>query len=590
MADETHTHDVLFSSLISDIKTYTGKDPLLPWLRGIRKIMDSLPPPLLREKLPRFLQKCAQSFQSDRRYRNDLRYVRVWIQLLDFVDDPKPVLRAMEANRIGKKQALFYQAYSLYYEKLKRFEEAEKMYHLGVQNFAEPAVELQKSYEQFLHRVEQHKKRKSRRLEGRAAMTSRRNFSGDKIAGEMSKDAGHLKEPDTSLPERHGHPKFEIFSSNTRGKSSEVVSKPSGNKDVTGAPTLSSSLKQADNIAAESSRMFNEETVFVKFVDKAIDGRSEAEDACHHGLVDPTVNLKEAMNAINNMFREPLELEPINRQKSQKSSAKVDKRVSTGLEEFVDESFDNGRHSSGHNKENGGARTDSRFVHPSKLVSVKKHKTETATEVQEGFKIFVDDENGSDFDDGNDENVSPNIQYPSELSSQHVGSFVFPIPNDLQSTGSDVSKSRSSPNLKLREETVVGRFVGSAILDDPVVENACHHGLVEPTINMKEAMDAINNMFGKPIDFVRMGRPKKQSKSIDRKKVTGGFSILADEDVETQQLSILADEDDKTRKYPKSSFHLTNRMGSGCDFNEPTVFTREAMDDINEMFGRPLDF
>lgn len=53
---------------------------------------DTLPQNLLKEKLPRFLQKCAESFESDRRYRNDLRYIRIWLQLvielffLDFVD------------------------------------------------------------------------------------------------------------------------------------------------------------------------------------------------------------------------------------------------------------------------------------------------------------------------------------------------------------------------------------------------------------------------------------------------------------------------------------------------------------------------
>lgn len=52
---------------------------------------------------------------------------------MDFVDDPRPLLRTMEANQIGTKHSLFYQAYALYYEKNKKFDEAEKMYHLGVQ-------------------------------------------------------------------------------------------------------------------------------------------------------------------------------------------------------------------------------------------------------------------------------------------------------------------------------------------------------------------------------------------------------------------------------------------------------------------------
>ena len=126
---------------------------------GIRKMRESLPPELLNEKLPRFLQKCAQTFESDRRYRNDLRFIRIWIQLvimfeicviyllwtllfywfrvyrgqMDYVDDPKALLRTMEMKRLGTKHSLFYQAYALYYEKMKKFEEADRMYRLGVQ-------------------------------------------------------------------------------------------------------------------------------------------------------------------------------------------------------------------------------------------------------------------------------------------------------------------------------------------------------------------------------------------------------------------------------------------------------------------------
>lgn len=52
---------------------------------------------------------------------------------MDFVEEQKAVLKTMEKNRIGLKKSLFYQAYALYYEKVKKFEAAEKIYHLGVQ-------------------------------------------------------------------------------------------------------------------------------------------------------------------------------------------------------------------------------------------------------------------------------------------------------------------------------------------------------------------------------------------------------------------------------------------------------------------------
>lgn len=51
---------------------------------------------------------------------------------MDYVDDPRSLLEIMEVNHIGTKRCQFYQAYALYYEKNKRYDEAEKMYHLGV--------------------------------------------------------------------------------------------------------------------------------------------------------------------------------------------------------------------------------------------------------------------------------------------------------------------------------------------------------------------------------------------------------------------------------------------------------------------------
>lgn len=52
---------------------------------------------------------------------------------MDFVEEPRAVLKTMEKNQIGLKKSLFYQAYALYYEKMKKFDAAEKIYHLGVQ-------------------------------------------------------------------------------------------------------------------------------------------------------------------------------------------------------------------------------------------------------------------------------------------------------------------------------------------------------------------------------------------------------------------------------------------------------------------------
>ncbi|CAI8597365.1 unnamed protein product [Vicia faba] len=460
--------DELLTSLSSDIATYTGKDPLLPWLRGIKKLKDNLPSKTLNEKLPEFLQKCAQTFELDRRYKNDLRYIRVWLHLMDFVDDPSALLRTMGVNFIGVKRCQFYQAYALYYEKNKMYDEAEKMYRLGAKNLAEPVEEMQKSYEQFLQRMKRKKK-----------------------IQEM------------------------------RGSDRHVKAKNDENKRFRGEHTV----------------------VVNKFVDTAMDGKSEAENACHNGLVDPTINMKEAMNAINSMFSEPLETVPLAR-KSHKNVSKENRKTNSNFEVFVDENLDNG-------------------IKPSGSLS-DQQRTEAGKPHQESFQIYIDDEERSE---------------GSTSSASKVNGSVVPRPKDVPSKKSSDMDAHRSRNSKFREDTDVRRFVGSAILDEPEVENVCHNGLVDPTVNMKEAMNDINNMFGEPIDFVRRKRSVKEEKAPvnNSGKELCGFSILADDDVDLE---------------PKQRPPLPKlpRKSKESDLFEPTLHTKEAMDDINKMFNMPLNF
>ncbi|KAJ4970735.1 hypothetical protein NE237_003834 [Protea cynaroides] len=602
-------HNDLFSSLISDIKTYTGKDPILPWLRGIRKLKESLPPQLLKGKLPRFLQKCAQTFEADRRYRNDLRYLRVWIQLLDFVDDPRALLKTMAANRIGTKLALFYQAYALYYEKVKNFEEAEKVYRLGVQNLAEPANELQKSYEQLLRRMELYKKRISR--VGRTAIRP----LADRTIPAHSREIEETKEDTSSLNSRKSRVRSgiplleaendhkntqkmkiveEISPDMVRGKSdseahlhrshlgvlvdscdTQISSYFSPKKEVMGTVGPKSSLKHQESSYVESdkpSTVYNENTIVVKFVDTAIIGKSEPEDAFHHGLVDPTINMKEAMNAINSMFREPLEPEPAGRRRSHRTQPRVNQAVSNEFEVFIDEGLDKGV------EKDYSLLLDS--MHPANPASPKKNSRFITTKcVQEPFQIFVDDESnveGGDIKDENN-NLAHHVSGNTMLPAPCVNAFVFSCPEDLSSNGSGNQDIGISTNLKFQEDTVVCRFVGSTISDEPEVENACHHGLVDPTINLKEAMADINSMFGKPLDFVKTNRRKKQCKVSDGKRDHSVFSILPDDDIADQ---------------PKATASLSSssKLESEFDLFEPTAFTKEAMSEINDLFGKPLDF
>ncbi|KAL3653456.1 hypothetical protein CASFOL_003137 [Castilleja foliolosa] len=497
MSDNGSTmYNNLFSSLISDIKSYNGLDPLLPWLRGIRKMKETLPPQLLKEKLPRFLQKCSETFLTDRRYSNDLCYLRVWLQLMDFVDDPKAILKTMEKNRIGMKKSLFYQAYALYYEKMKKFEAAENIYHLGVQNLAEPIDELQKSYEQFLHRVGLHK---NKRIQLQEAKTKNRLLNHDM----PSKDANSSKT---------------VFLNDRFSKGLKM----SNTEDE---------LKSKQD---ESKKICSDDTVFVKFLDTAIVGKSNAEDTRHHGLVEPTINTREAMNAINSMFREPIE--PSIAARKNRSQPETVNNLKNGFTVFTDDK----------------------------------------TSDSEPFEIYVDGEETND--------------------TKEKTHTVFAKPNDFPSEGIKDPNPRRAHQYGLREDTVFYRFVGSTISDEPWVENVCHHGLVDPTINLKEAMEDINGMFGKPIEFVRKSRSKKNDKAPNAKCNGGEFMILPDDEADDKPSDIMNNHsgflilpDDELDNQCDNALPSSS-SGKRSDLFEQTVCTKEAMDEINKLFAMPMDF
>lgn len=274
---------------------------------------------------------------------------------MDFVDDPKAVLKTMEENRIGMKRSLFYQAYALYYEKIKKFEAAEGMYRLGVQNLAEPANELQKSFEQFLCRMKRHRNKKNQGIisskvpptssKNNHARYNNENICNNEVDPETNWPMESLgKYPSCSNVEGN---QLLLQSCNQETPGKTKISHPLANfSDVRIADSNSkralnqfSCKSNSDNAKAEGNknkRFYTDDTVVVKFVDTAVVGKSDAEDARHHGLVEPTMNTKEVMDAINDMFREPLE-PSLTQKRSCRNQHKADTIRKNGVGASVDE-------------------------------------------------------------------------------------------------------------------------------------------------------------------------------------------------------------------------------------------------------------
>lgn len=351
----------------------------------------------------------------------------------------------------------------------------------------------------------------------------------------------------------------------------------------------------------DENKLCSDDTVVVRFVDTAIVGKSNAEDARHHGLVEPTINTKEAMNAINSMFREPLE--PSISGRTNKNQPSIGSSMENGFRIFSDESFESQQTSS-------------------EVPSLPQLKRpDNNLPLDESFEIYVDGEETVDVKEKvNGKGIQAQDTNYNTTSSKHAS--VSARPNDLPSECVKDPNPRRPVQDGFREDTVVYRFVGSTIskAEEPEVENVWHHGLVEPTINFKEAMKDINSMFGKPIEFTRKSRPKKHNKAPDVKGQSEAFLILPDDDsddaddavsvfqkplntalkggpenrnkvpdVMNNHSGFLILPDDELDNQQESSIPSPSKR-NGSDLFEQTVCTKEAMDEINKLFSMPMDF
>ncbi|KAL6641985.1 hypothetical protein ACP70R_020166 [Stipagrostis hirtigluma subsp. patula] len=616
MAAAAEQEKELLSSVVGEIRCYAGSDPLRPWLRGMRRMERALLPATLQEKLPRFLQKCAQEFEDDARYRDDPRYLRVWIQLMDYVKDAKPLLKKMEKNGIGLKRASFYMAYAIYYEKHKRFDQAEKMYRLGIHK---PISELHKAHEQFTLRMKVHKRRKDKLQETMATKAGSSATCMNQVGGE-SRNCKDLK-------------------SNTMQKSGGSSNSSLGCYPPLPPAKVGMLSRGNSGVNKNLSRCNSDDTVVVRFVGSAFVGKSETEDACHHGLVEPTINTKEAMDAINSMFLEPLEPETMLKRRSKHEKPNYDQQTSAfGI--FVDE---DGPHGNDPNKlhnyskkqdppnfiqQNGGFEI---FVDEDGPNSNKQIAGQSRDSNKEnmnlnqkpcGFEIFVDESEANE--------PAPNAmchknnrcpprplcdssrqKRECDFQKPFIGGFAIladdedeqceknddGVQMDARSVQSTYDKNTSlcpeqaisetkycegsHPQISglLREDSVIHRFVGSTVVGEPKVENSCHHGLVDPTVNLKEAMEEINDMFGRPLNFNDGKRNNRKTSALSERKAApvSGFSILADDDL-------------KENPAGKGSQSNSCSFGAEDGLFEPTITTRDVMAEINGMFGMPLDF
>lgn len=105
-----------------------------------------------RELLP-VLERCTREMQEVEAYKEDARYLRVWIKYADCCAEPGDIFKFLKANAIGQRQALYYEAYGAFLEVRQAYGAANEQYERGIEMRAEPLERLRASYAAFQHRM-----------------------------------------------------------------------------------------------------------------------------------------------------------------------------------------------------------------------------------------------------------------------------------------------------------------------------------------------------------------------------------------------------------------------------------------------------
>ncbi|XVF82377.1 hypothetical protein PTKIN_Ptkin16aG0041900 [Pterospermum kingtungense] len=156
---KAHTNDQLKKSLLENrrslieaIDEYKGDDPLQPWLDCIKWVQEAFPPGGDFSGLVLIYEQCVRAFWHSDRYKNDLRYLKIWLEYAEHCSDAEVIYNFLDANDIGKTHSAYYVAYALHLESKCKMKAANDIFNLGISSNAQPIGKLKEAYKKFLVR------------------------------------------------------------------------------------------------------------------------------------------------------------------------------------------------------------------------------------------------------------------------------------------------------------------------------------------------------------------------------------------------------------------------------------------------------
>ena len=126
-------------------------DRYVKWTLGAYPSAQATPESQLRS----LLERATKAFQTAQHYKNDPRYLRLWLNYIRFFSDaPRETFAYLARHSIGEGLALFYEEFAAWLEGAGRWNQADEVYKLGIEREARPSERLIRKFGEFQHRFE----------------------------------------------------------------------------------------------------------------------------------------------------------------------------------------------------------------------------------------------------------------------------------------------------------------------------------------------------------------------------------------------------------------------------------------------------
>ena len=157
--DETKTlNDAIRQEYEVELQSITeSDDPLDVYDRYVKWTLNAYPSAQAtpQSRLLPLLERATKAFLVSAHYKNDPRYLKLWLHYIRFFSDsPRETFAFLARHNIGEGLGLFYEEFAAWLEGAERWTQAEEVYKLGIEREARPAERLLRKFSHFQKRFD----------------------------------------------------------------------------------------------------------------------------------------------------------------------------------------------------------------------------------------------------------------------------------------------------------------------------------------------------------------------------------------------------------------------------------------------------